>query len=188
MRTQTLLAVAGLALVATGATACSGGSKPTAAASAAPVSATSVAASTGSSAASSGSSGGSAPVLDACTLLPLASASSLAGQHYKAAKPATIAPGQDQCTYKSPDYGSDLVVIIYQPGSGVTWPMMASVLKGTGTVKSVGGVGDKAMVGSIELDAQAGNHLVAVQGAGGTLSGTYSAAAAIAKAALAALH
>ena len=188
MRTQTLLAVGGLALVALGAAACSGGSKP-AAADAAPVSASSAAASPGSSAGtSSGNSGGSAQVLDACTLLPLARASSLAPRHYSAAKPKTIAPGQDQCTYKSPDNGSDLVVIIYQPGSGVTWPMMTSVLKGAGTVKSVSGVGDKAMVGSIELDAQAGSRLVAVQGAGGTLTGSYGGAAAIAKAAIAGLH
>jgi hypothetical protein len=84
--------------------------------------------------------------------------------------------------------GGDLVVIVYQPGSGVTWQTMTTVLKGTGTVTSVSGVGDKAMAGAVELDAQAGSRLVAIQGAGGTLTGDYSAAAAIAKAVIAALH
>jgi multidrug efflux pump subunit AcrA (membrane-fusion protein) len=77
-----------------------------------------------------------------------------------------------------------LVVIVYQPASGVTWQAVTSVLKGTGTVTSVG---DKAMVGAIELDAQAGSRLVAVLGAGGTLTGDHTAAAAIAKAVIAAL-
>jgi hypothetical protein len=41
------------------------------------------------------------------------------------------------------------------------------------------------MVGSIGLDAQAGSHLVAVQGAGETLTGSYGGVVAIAKAAIA---
>lgn len=174
-----LLATACLAALAASATACSGGSKT-------PATAPSGAAGgTGSSGASPGGSSGH--VLNACALLSVTQASSLAGNHYSTAESQVIAHGQDQCTYKRTG-GADLVVIVYQPDSGVTWQMMTSVLKGAGPVKSVSGVGDKAMVGAIELDAQAGSQIVAIQGAGGTLTGDYSAPSAIARAVIAALH
>jgi hypothetical protein len=131
------------------------------------------------------------PPAGTCALLALARAESLAGKRYTSATAATIAPGQDQCTYHNPD-GSDLVIIVYQPGSGVTFSMLVSVLKGVGTVKVLRGLGDKAVVGAIELDVQAGKRLLAVQGAGGTVaggySGNYSRAIAVAKAVLAKLH
>jgi hypothetical protein len=132
--------------------------------------------------------GGSGQSLNACSLLSITRASSLTGRHYSAAKAQVTATGQDQCTYKGTAGASDLDVIVYQPASGVTWQTLTSVLKGTGTVTNVSGVGDRAMVGAIELDAQAGSRLVAVLGAGGTLTGDHSAAAAIAKAVIAALH
>jgi hypothetical protein len=126
-----------------------------------------------------------------CALLSLARAGSLAGERYTSTAAATIAPGQDQCTYNNPD-GPDLVIIVYQPGSGVTFSMLVTVLKGVGTVKVLRGLGDKAVVGAIELDVQAGKRLLAVQGAGGTVaggySGKYSRAIAVAKAVLARLR
>jgi hypothetical protein len=126
-----------------------------------------------------------------CALLSLARAESLAGKRYTSTAAATIAPGQDQCTYNNPD-GSDLVIIVYQPGSGVTFSMLVTVLKGVGTVKVLRGLGDNAVVGAIELDVQAGKRLLAVQGAGGTVaggySGNYSRAIAVAKAPLAKLR
>jgi hypothetical protein len=126
-----------------------------------------------------------------CALLSLARAGSLAGGRYTSTAAATIAPGQDQCTYNNPD-GPDLVIIVYQPGSGVTFSMLVTVLKGVGTVKVLRGLGDKAVVGAIELDVQAGKRLLAVQGAGGTVaggySGNYSRAIAVAKAVLARLR
>lgn len=116
-----------------------------------------------------------------CALLPLARAEAFTAKKYTSTKAATIAPDQDQCTYANPD-GADLVIIVYQPGSGVSFSMLVAVLKTTGTVKTVKGVGDKAVVGAIELDVKAGTHLLAVQGAGGTLTGSYTGAIAVAKA------
>ena len=124
--------------------------------------------------------------INACSLLPAAQASSLSGKQYTAATPSTIATGQDQCDYARAD-GPDLTVIVYQPSSGVTFAMATSVQNGAGTVTNVSGVGDKAIAGSIELDVQAGDRLIAVEGAGGTLTGDYSQAVAIAKAIIAAL-
>ena len=65
--------------------------------------------------------------------------------------------------------------------------MVNSVQKGAGTVTAVSGVGDQAIAGAIELDVKTGDRLIAIQGAGGTLSGDYSHAVAIAKAIIAAL-
>jgi hypothetical protein len=119
-----------------------------------------------------------------CALLPLARAEFLTAKKYSSTTAATIAGGQDACTYANTD-GSDLVIIVYQPGSGVSFSMLVGVLKGSGTVKVLRGLGDKAVVGAIELDVQAGKRLLAVQGAGGTLTGGYSRAIAVAKAVLA---
>jgi len=99
------------------------------------------------SAASGG--GGAASDINACTLLSAAKAAGEVGRQYTSAVSATIAAGQDQCTYHAADGSSDLVIIVYQPSSGVTWQMMNTVLNGAGDVKAVGGVGDKAMVGQI---------------------------------------
>jgi hypothetical protein len=103
--------------------------------------------------------------LNACSLLTGAEASSLTGRGYGAGTAATIAPGQDQCTYPYSGPSIDLVVIVYAPTSGVSWSTMQAVLGGAGTITPVSGVGDKAMFSSIELDVQTGKWLIAIQGA-----------------------
>jgi hypothetical protein len=135
---------------------------------------------------SSSSGGGAGTEINACSLVSAAQASSLVGGQYTAATPSTIAPGQDQCGYARAD-GSDLTVIVYQASSGVTFEMMTSVQSGAGTVTNVSGVGDKAIVGPIELDVETGDRIIAVEGAGGTLGGDYNGAVAIAKAVIATL-
>jgi hypothetical protein len=193
MKRFTITASAGLVVVVFAIAGC-GGSAATTAPAAATTSGAPAAASTnpqptaaGSAGASASTSGGGAGAeINACSLLSVAQASSLAGKQYTAATPSTIAPGQDQCDYASAD-GTDLTVIVYQPSSGVTFETVTSVQKGVGTVTNVSGVGDKAIVGSIELDVQTGDRLIAVEGAGGTLTGGYSGAVAIAKAIIAAL-
>jgi hypothetical protein len=141
--------------------------------------------SAGTSASTSGGGGGAE--INACSLLSAAQASSLAGKQYTAATPSTLATGYDQCDYANTSF--DLTVIVYQPSSGVTFETLTSIQSGAGgTVTNVSGVGDKAIVGSIELDVQTGDRLIAVEGAGGTLlPGGYSGAVAIAKAIIAAL-
>ena len=94
-----------------------------------------------------------------------AEASSLTGRKYGGGTPATIAPGQDQCTYPYSGPSVDLVVIVYEPSSGVSWSIMQSVLSGVGPVMQVSGVGDKAMFAGVELDVQTGKWLIAIQGA-----------------------
>jgi hypothetical protein len=103
--------------------------------------------------------------LNACSLLTGAEASSLTGRDYGAGTAATIAPGQDQCTYPYSGPSIDLIVIVYAPTSGVSWSTMQAVLGGAGTITPVSGVGDKAMFSSIELDVQTGKWLFAIQGA-----------------------
>jgi hypothetical protein len=103
--------------------------------------------------------------LNACSLMTGAEASSLTGRKYGGGTPATIAPGQDQCTYPYSGPSVDLVVIVYAPTSGVSWNTMQSVLSNVGTVMPVSGVGDKAMFAGVELDVQTGKWLVAIQGA-----------------------
>ena len=185
MRISTVSATIALALVAVAASGCSSSSKGSASAggSAAPAAAGS---SAPASAAAAGGGGGSSDT-NACTLLSAAQASSLVGKTYTGAQSQTIAPGQDQCTYPATDDDSSLVVIVYQSNSGVSWDTMTTVLKSVGTTNDVSGVGDKAMIGAIEIDVQAGSRLVAVQGAGGTVSGNSDKAVAVAKAVVAAL-
>lgn len=103
--------------------------------------------------------------LNACSLMTGAEASSLTGRKYGGGTPATIAPGQDQCTYPYTGPSVDLVVIVYAPTSGVGWSTMQAVLSGVGTVTQVSGVGDKAMFAGVELDVATGKWLVAIQGA-----------------------
>jgi hypothetical protein len=186
----------GLVAVAFAITACSGSSTgatnappaaTTGAVSSAPASspAGTTSPSTSSSTGAASSGGGGAEI-DACSLLSVSQASSLVGNQYTAATPSTIAPGQDQCDYARAD-GPDLTVIVYQPSSGVTFEMATSVQSGAGTVTNVSGVGDKAIAGSIELDVAIGDRIIAVEGAGGTLTSDYSRAVAVAKAIIAAL-
>ena len=180
MQRITVLASAGLIAVAFAIAGCGGSAAATNNAQA------TQAASTGAtvpSAAAGGGTGGAE--LNACSLLSAAQASSLEGQQYTTATPTTIAPGQDQCAYNNAG-GTNLVVIVYGPSSGVTFDMLSSVQNGVGAVTNVSGVGDKAIAGAIELDVQTGDRLVAVEDGGGTLTET-SPAAAVAKAIIAAL-
>ena len=182
MRLRAVLTLAGIAIVATATTACSSGALPGGATT--PNSAQSSTGSGGSS------SGGSSAEINACALLTAAHATALVGRSYSysSSTAATIASGQDQCTYHATNNEADLVVIIYQPNSGVSFDTLKAVQTQVGTVTSVSGVGDKAIVGSIELDAQVGNRLLAVEGAGGLLTNDTAHPVAVAKAIIAALH
>ena len=111
--------------------------------------------------------------------------SALVGKPYTSATAKTIATGQDQCMYSNPTTFLDLIVIVYQSNSGVSFDTAKSVQTGVGTVTNISGVGDKAIAGEIELDFQVGDHVVAVQGAGG--SGSSSTSIAVGKAIAAAL-
>jgi hypothetical protein len=175
-------------------TACSSGSTstpasrpatPTASQAAAPSGAVTTAAKATSR--PSSAAGGSADI-DACSLLSTARASSLVGKHYTAAAPKTIAAGQDQCTYNAANFGSDLTVIVYQPDGGVTMSMLKTVQAGAGKVTNLSGIGDAAIIGPLELDAQVGTKLIAIEGAGGTLIGDNTKAIAVAHAVISALH
>ena len=137
---------------------------------------------------SSPSGSGTVSDTDTCSLLSAAQASSLTGQTYSAATPETIATGQDQCTYAAANNGSDLTVIVYQPSSGVTFDTLKSVQTSVGQVTTLSGVGDQAIIGLIELDAQVGTRLIAIEGAGGNLTGDSTKAIAVANAIIAALH
>jgi hypothetical protein len=141
-------------------------------------------------AATKGAPGGTGADVNACSFITIAQAATDTGHHFSAADPSTPAPGQDFCTYKNSEDGSDLVITVYQPNSGVTYPMMVGVLQGAGKVQDVSSqVGMAATVGAIELDAKApGNRLIAVEGAGGTLTGNWAGAVAITKAVIAGLH
>jgi hypothetical protein len=187
MRVSVKPAVFVLALITMTASACSSASKGAAGAGANGTASAGAAAQGGSAATSAPAAAAAGADIDACKLLSLSQAQSLDGRSYSGTQSQTIAPGQDQCTYSSSDDGSDLVIIIYQPNSGVTWDMMTTVLSSVGTTNSVSGVGDKAEIGAIEIDAQAGSRLVSVEGAGGTVSGTPDKAEAVAKAVIAAL-
>jgi hypothetical protein len=177
MHRITVMASAGLVAVAFAFAGCGGSAAAT-------NNAQPTAGSTGATA--STTAGGAGADINACSLLPAAQASSLSGKQYTAATPSTIATGQDQCEYKGAD-GADLTVIVYQPSSGVTFDMVNTVQQGAGTVTPVSGVGDQAIAGAIELDVKTGDRLIAVEGAGGTLTGDYSHAVAMAKAIIAAL-
>jgi hypothetical protein len=173
MRTFTASSTAAFALVAVALAGCSSGSKSSTASSAKSPAAPSAAgaASTTPAAATGGSAG-----TNACSLLSVAKASTLTGHTFTSSAASTIAAGQDACTYLETD--GQMLVIVYQPNSGVSLDMLKSTTSGT----SVGGVGDKAVVSDIELDVQTGQRLIAVQGAGGT-----PGAIAVAKALIAAL-
>jgi hypothetical protein len=184
MRLKTLAAIAGIAVLALTATACKSSSHAAAPAAAtnAPATqtqaddtnsasssasiaaspATSASASATASAAPAAAAGGE---LNACSLLTGAQASSLTGRKYGAGTASTIAAGQDQCDYPYSGPSVDLVVIVYQPSSGVSWETMNAVLSGVGTVQQVSGVGDKAIFSGVELDVATGKWLVAIQGA-----------------------
>jgi hypothetical protein len=188
----TLTAVTLAALTAMTAAGCSSAAKsPAAGATAggtAQGAATSAAAGSGSGSGTGSSQGGSSSELDVCKLLPLAQASSAGGETYASAVATTIAPGQDQCVYEGPASSyARMTVIVYQSDSGVTFQTVDAVQTGIGTVTNVSGVGDKAIAGAIELDVEAGSHVISVEGADGMATGDDSASIAVAKAVIAAL-
>lgn len=133
--------------------------------------------------------GGTSSDIDACSLLTAAQASTIVGVQYASATPRSVA-NIGVCTYKLATQTGvnvfDLEVTVYLPASGLTFEMMDSSLRATGTVTSVSGVGDRAEVGPIELLAQAAHYLISVDGAGELRSPT-SKSAAVAKAVIAAL-
>ena len=116
--------------------------------------------------------------MNACSLMTTTQLAGIVGGKFTAAKSSTIAQGQDQCEYKGAVLG--VTVIVYQPTSGVGY---ASLIDISGADKPVAGVGDKAAVGAIELDVQAGTRLIAIQNAGGTsvVEGGYTKAVKVAK-------
>jgi hypothetical protein len=133
-----------------------------------------------------GSSGGSSKDINTCSLLSVDQATTLVAKYpYSASTPSTIATGQDMCTYTNTGPLPDMIVIVYQPDSGVSFDILTSA---SGATTSVSGVGDKAASGDIELDVQTGSHLIAIQAAGGIgYDGSFAGAEAVAKAIIAAL-
>lgn len=125
----------------------------------------------GSASSSASATASSAPAaaaggeINACSLLTGAQASSLSGRTYADGTASTIAKGQDQCDYPYSGGGIDLIVIVYQPDSGVSWQTAQAVLNGVGNVQQVAGVGDKAMFAGIELDVATGKWIFAIEGA-----------------------
>ncbi len=198
MRVFPASATVSMVLVALVVTACSSGSKtadaPATTAGSATVSpvgsqASGTSAGPSSSAAFSRSAGsGSAAGFNACSLLTAARASTIVGRKYTGATPQTPATGVDECTYAAANDDSDLTLFVYQPASGISFDSLKSVQTGVGQVTTLSGVGDKAIIGPLELDAQVGDQLIAVEGAGGTLAGHQTKAIAVAKIAITALH
>jgi len=135
--------------------------------------------STTPSPAASASQGGSkkAADIDACSLVTPAQVSSLTGQPFTDSTSASIAIGQDHCSYQS--VNGPLSVTVYQPGSGVTWSTLTSVISNSGTPVAVSGIGDKAMEAGIEVDAQLGDRFIAVQGNDFNLPNTEAVAKAV---------
>jgi hypothetical protein len=169
MRVPAVSSAIGLVLIAATATACSSGSSTAAdAASVSTPSASTSVASTSSAAAagsSSSSGGGGAADINACSLLTVRQATSLGGWPYTAAKPQTIATGQDLCSYANSGPSVSLLVTVYQPDSGVTMAALTTQLSGAGKVTKVNGVGDQAISSFGGVAAQVGDRYISVFGA-----------------------
>ena len=187
MRPNHLAAVATIAAVAFGATACKSSShasspSPTqnlsttqtqaGSASAGSTSTPTVAsASTSVSAAAPAAAAGGA--INPCSLLTGAQASSLSGGSFAPGPgvASVLATGIDQCAYaagptSSTGIGMDLIV--YEPSSGLTLASLQPQLNSEGTIMQVSGVGDKAEFAGVDLDVMAGKYVFDVQAAGGT--------------------
>jgi hypothetical protein len=210
-RTQTALRIAGAASIVIALTACTSGKKSSSAtlAAATPTVAAATSASLGTpastppsvaaaadpvattsatTAASPSSAGGGSSSADACSLLTLAQASALVGDRtFTAAVPSTLAPGQDQCAYAVGDDSQNMDITVYQSNSGVTFDMAKTVNASVGAIKTVSGVGDQAVIGTDELDAQAGSRVISVEGCFITGAAGPAAAIAVTKAIIAAL-
>jgi hypothetical protein len=184
MRAFTLVGTLGAAIALTSISACSNGTKAASAAGSAslPASAASTPATAASPSTSAAAGGGS----NACSLLSVAQATTLVPGHtFTAAVPTTPSTGIEECAYGTSDDGQAMTVTVYQSGSGVSFAMLKTVNASVGAVTSVPGVGDQAVLGTIELDVQAGQHLMAIQG--GFVTQGSAAPVAVAKAILAAL-
>ena len=107
-----------------------------------------------------------------------AQATTLSKRAFGAGTESSLAPGQDQCEYPYAD-GVAMDIIVYEPGSGVTWDALQSQLSGEGTVTQVPGVGDKAMFAALDLDVATGKYFIDISSAGG--DGDDTGAIAIAK-------
>ena len=114
----------------------------------------------GSSTAGGGSSGGT----NVCNLVGASAAGTDMGLTLTSAKSGTLSSGEDVCTYSASGSPDALIVTVYESGSGMTWATMQGVLEGTGPVKSVSGVGDKATLGNMQLNVQAGSRIIAIEG------------------------
>jgi hypothetical protein len=195
MRPNHLAAVATIAVVAFGATACKSSShastpSPTqnlsttqtqAGSASAGSTSTSTPAAASTSPASSSSASPSAPApaaagggaINACSLLTGAQVSSLSGGSFGSGPgvASVLATGIDQCAYaagptSSTGIGMDLIV--YEPSSGLTLASLQPQLSSEGTIMQVSGVGDKAEFAGVDLDVMAGKYVFDVQAAGGT--------------------
>lgn len=197
MRPNHLAAVATIAVVAFGATACKSSSHAstpsptqnlsttqtqtqTGSASAGSTS-TSTPAAASTSPASSSSASPSAPApaaagggaINACSLLTGAQASSLSGGSFGPGPgvASVLATGIDQCAYAAgptSSTGIGMDLIVYEPSSGLTLASLQPQLNSEGTIMQVSGVGDKAEFAGVDLDVMAGKYVFDVQAAGGT--------------------
>jgi hypothetical protein len=121
-----------------------------------------------------------------CSLLSVAQATALVPGHtFTAAVPSTLSPGANQCAYGTSDDSQAMTIAVYQSNSGVSFASLKSVNASVGAVTSVSGVGDQAVLGSIELDVQIGQRALAIQG--GFVTAGSAAPIAVAKAVIAAL-
>ena len=86
------------------------------------------------------------------------------GVTFTGAKSGSLGSGKDNCTYATTASSFALIVEVYQANSGTNWTTMEGVLSSLGPVKTVSGVGDKAAIGSQQLDVQAGSRFIAISG------------------------
>jgi hypothetical protein len=116
-----------------------------------------------SSGGTSAGGGGSSGSTNVCSLVSASAASSAMGVTFTGSKSASLGAGMDNCTYATSASSFALIVEVYQ-GSSTSWTTLEGVLSSLGSVKSVSGVGDKAALGSSQLDVQAGSRFIAISG------------------------
>ena len=183
MRVPILVAAASLLLVAASATACSSGTKTTAA----PLAGSTAASTSSTGVGGTGTSaGGTSGPVDVCSLLTAAQASAIVGVHYAS---ATSSP--NMCNYMPTNAPVGMFIIISQGAGDAAWKAELSTLQSDGgtTPKTISGVGDRAAGAGIELAVQAGDRIIDVHG-GDPNSGTgvFTKSVAVAKAIISALN
>jgi hypothetical protein len=114
----------------------------------------------GSAAGGSGTSGST----NVCSLVGASAASSAMGLTFTGTKSASLGTGMDNCSYATSASSFALIVEVYQANSGTNWTTLEGVLSSLGPVKTVSGVGDKAVIGNSQLDVQAGSRFIAISG------------------------